>query len=384
MPISMPRSYKLVPRRALPAAILVVAALLTACSSGQKKPQPAELPPVAALMGTQLAWSAQMGPGNASLAPLFAAGRVFVASNAGTVAALDAATGKDVWRVGLDTPIAAGVGSDGQTAAVITRNNQLVAMADGRELWRARLPARSFTSPLVAGQRVFVLTADRTVTAFDGKTGARLWSQNRPAEPLVLSQTGALLAVGDTLVAGLSGRLVGLNPDNGAVRWEVPVATSRGTNEVERLVDVVAGASRLGNSVCVRSFQTSVVCLDGLNGRAVWSRSAQGHQGVDGDDQLLWGVESDGKVLAWQRQTGTPVWTLESLRFRGLSMPLAWSRALVLGDQDGWVHFLSKQDGQTLARAATDGTAIVGKPVWTGQTWVVVTRTGGVFGFRPE
>jgi hypothetical protein len=65
-------------------------------------------------------------------------------------------------------------------------------------------------------------------------------------------------------------------------------------------------------------------------------------------------------------------------------MPLAWNRALVLGDQDGWVHFLSKQDGQTMARVATDGTAIVGKPAWTGQTLVVVTRTGGVFGFRPE
>ena len=141
------------------------------------------------------------------------------------VAALDAETGRDVWRLNLGTGIAAGVGSDGETAAVVTQGNELVAIVNGKESWRARLPARTFASPLVAGKRVFVLTADRTVTAFDGQTGARLWSQSRSAEPLVLGQAGVLLAVGDTLVAGLSGRLVGLNPLTGSVRWEAPVAT---------------------------------------------------------------------------------------------------------------------------------------------------------------
>lgn len=384
MPISMPRSYKLVPRRALPAAILVAAAFLTACSSGQKKPQPAELPPVAALMGTQLAWSAQVGPGNASLAPLFAAGRVFVASNAGTVASLDAATGKEVWRVGLDTPIAAGVGSDGQTAAVITRNNQLVAMVDGRELWRTRLPARSFTSPLVAGQRVFVLTADRTVTAFDGKTGARLWSQNRPAEPLVLSQTGALLAVGDTLVAGLSGRLVGLNPDNGAVRWEVPVATSRGTNEVERLVDIVGPVSRIGSSVCGRAYSAAVGCVDASRGTLAWTKGAQGTTGVHGDDRLLFGSEADGRFVAWQRATGEPAWSIDRLKYRGLSAPLALGRVVAVGDSRGLVHLVSREDGSEMTRLTTDGSAIEAAPVLAGDALVVQTRNGGVFAWRPQ
>ena len=75
------------------------------------------------------------------------------------------------------------------------------------------------------------------MTAFDGATGRKLWVQSRPGEPLVLQQPGSLQAVGDTLVAGLSGRLVGLNPNNGTVRWEVPLASPRGTNEIERLVD---------------------------------------------------------------------------------------------------------------------------------------------------
>jgi outer membrane protein assembly factor BamB len=93
---------------------------------------------------------------------------------------------------------------------------------------------------------VFRAGADRSVTAFDGQTGRRLWSQQRPGEPLVLRQAGVLLAVGDTLVAGLAGRLVGMNPVNGSVRWDAPIATPRGTNDVERLVDLVGGVSRDG------------------------------------------------------------------------------------------------------------------------------------------
>ena len=146
-------------RRALPAVGLAAVVLLSACSSSNKKPQPAELPPVAALMGTQVAWSAQVGESHASLAPLFVAGKVFAAGNSGTVVAIDATTGKDAWRLDLKTPIAAGVGSDGQTAAVVTRNNQLVAIGNGDELWRVRLPARSFTAPLVADRRGDVFMA---------------------------------------------------------------------------------------------------------------------------------------------------------------------------------------------------------------------------------
>ena len=363
------------------AAVLVS---LVACSSGAKKPEPSPLPPVAALMGTQLAWTAQVGAGNGSLAPVVAAGRVFVAGASGTVAALDGASGRDVWRMNLGVPIAAGVGSDGQTAAVVTQANQLVALADGREVWRVRLPARAFTAPLVAGARVFVLTADRTVTAFDARNGARLWVQSRTTEPLVLSQSGALLAVGDTLVAGLSGRLVGLNPVNGSVRWEAPVATARGTNEVERLVDIVGPVSRIGNSVCVRAYSAAVGCVDASGGTVVWSRTALGTSGVHGDDRLVFGSDNDGRFQAWQRSSGEPAWDLQRLKYRGLSAPLALGRVVAVGDNSGLVHLISREDGSEMTRLSTDGSPILAAPVLSGDALVVQTRNGGVYAWRPQ
>src|SRR5205814_7608007 len=124
----------------------------------------------------------------------------------GTVAAFDGASGRELWRASVGAPLAAGVGSDGQLTAVVTRDNEVVTLSQGKVLWRQKLAALAYTAPFVAGGRVFVLTADRSVSAYDGQGGRRLWTQQRPGEPLVLRQSGVMLAIGDTLVVGLSGR----------------------------------------------------------------------------------------------------------------------------------------------------------------------------------
>ena len=372
-------------RRVVRALVATAAVcLLAACSSSPKAPQPAPLGPVANLMGTSLVWSAQVGAGHVGLQPLVAGGRVWAASAAGSVLALDARSGAVAWRAELNTPLAAGVGSDGETAAVVTRENQLVALRDGREVWRVRLNARSFTAPLVAGKRVFVLAADRSISAYDSANGARLWATTRPADPLVLHQPGALLAVGDSLVAGVSGRLAGFNPDNGAVRWEVPVASPRGTNEIERLVDIVGPAARLGASVCARAYGAVVGCVDASRGVPVWTKPAQGTTGVHGDDRLLFGSESDGRLVAWRRDNGEPAWTIDRLKYRELSAPLALGRVVAFGDNTGLVHLVSREDGSEMTRLSTDGSPVLSQPVLAGDALVVQTRNGGLYAWRPQ
>ncbi|RYF64758.1 MAG: outer membrane protein assembly factor BamB, partial [Comamonadaceae bacterium] len=276
------------------------------------------------------------------------------------------------------------VGSDGSMAAVVTRDNELVALQGGKVLWKQRLTAETFTAPLVAGRRVFVQSADRTTSAWDGQTGRRLWTQQRPAESLVLKKPGVMLAVGDTLVTGIGGRLVGMNPANGSSRWEAPIAAPRGTNDVERLVDLTGSVSRIGNSVCARAYYATVGCVDAERGGVVWSKPASGADGVGGDDRLVFGTESNGNVMAWRRTDGERAWVSERLKYRTLTAPLSAGRSVILGDSTGWVHFLSRDDGSPLNRLSPDGSAIVTTPVLSGNTVVVVTRNGGVLGYRPE
>jgi outer membrane protein assembly factor BamB len=367
---------------------IALASVLAGCSlwsGGSAKPVPADLGANVPVLGVRQAWTARVGgTGGFPLEVHTAGNMVTLASADGVVAAIDARTGGDLWRTALSEPLSAGVGSDGKTAAVVARSNALIVLEAGRERWRQTLAAQVFTPPLVAGGRVFVLSADRSVAAYDAATGRKIWSQQRTGEPLVLRQAGVLLAVGDTLIVGFSGRVVGLNPDNGSVRWEAPLASSRGTNDVERLVELVGRTSRVGDSVCARAFQATVGCVNAARGSVTWSQPASGSEGVHGDGDAVFGAESNGTVIAWNRKDGTRLWATDRLKHRKLTAPLLLGRSVVVGDDTGLVHLLSRTDGSPLNRVTTDSSGIAAAPVVAADTLIVVTRNGGIYGYRPD
>ena len=367
----------------LPYASMALA-LLAACSTGTGPPKPAELGPLVPLLNVKQVWAARVGTVEFPLTLSVSGNTVLAAASDGAVVALDGASGRELWRANVGASLAAGVGGDARLAAVVTQGNELIALAEGREVWRQKLVAQAYTAPFVAGGRVFVLTADRAVHAFDGVGGRKLWTQQRPGEPLVLRQAGVLMAVGDTLVAGLAGRLTGLNPLNGSPRWELPIATPRGVNDIERLVDLVGPVSRLNETVCVRAFQASVGCANAERGVLQWTKPADGSVGLDGDELLVFGAESDGKLIAWRRADGDRVWSTDVLRYRGLTAPRVVGRSIAVGDASGLVHLISRQDGSVLNRLTTDGSAIAAAPALVGDTLVVVTRSGAIFGFQPQ
>lgn len=370
---------------ALTTLVFIIA--LGGCSilGGDTKPKPQDLGTNISILGVRPVWTAKLGP--TSGAPLVAnvhGTTVTIASTDGIVAAMDAKTGADLWRIHLKEPLAAGVGSDGHLTAVVSHNNILVVLDAGREKWRQPLNAPAYTAPLVAGGRIFVLTVDRSVVALDAATGQRLWAQQRPGEPLVLHQSGVLIAVGNTLVAGISGKLIGFNPDNGAIRWETAVSTSRGTNDVERLVELVGRVSRVRDSVCTRAFQSVVGCIDASRGALSWTQKSSGSEGVDGDENFVYSTENNGIVSAWGRADGKRAWTTDKLQYRKLTAPLLLGRSVVVGDNTGWIYFLSREDGSLLNRLATDGSGISVAPVVAVDTLVTITNAGNVYGFRPD
>jgi outer membrane protein assembly factor BamB len=368
----------------------LTASLLTACAGGGDKSKPAELATNVPKLGVRLAWTARVGAVNFPLNIAVAAvnkdnnATFIVASGDGVVASIDAASGRESWRAQAGKALAAGVGADGSSAAVVTSSNELVTFDNGREVWRQKLGTSSYTAPLVSGGKVFVLGADRAISAFESVGGKQLWSQKRSTEALTLRQSGVLLMVSDTLVSSVAGRLVGINTLDGNIRWSTPIASARGTNEIERLVDLVGRVSSNDEVVCARAYRVSVGCVNTSRGSLLWTKPAVGLEGVQGDADTLFGAEADGKVIAWNRVNGERLWQTEQLLNRNLSAPAVLDKAIVVGDSTGLVHFLSKTDGSSLNRMTTDGSAIAAAPVVVGNTLVVVTRNGGVFGFIAE
>ena len=363
----------------------LVGTLLAACASDKPKPTPLEA--VTAQIAGRQVWNAKLDSVQFPLAVTVRDGNFIVAGTDGSVLALDAASGREVWRGQAGARLSAGVGSDGRRAAVVTVDNELVVLDQGAKLWSTRLASRTTTAPLVAGERVFVLGVDRVVHAFDALDGRRLWALQRPGEALTLAQPGVLSAHKDTLVAGIGAVLTGVDPTTGSVRWEVPITSPRGTNEVERLNDLVGPVLRLGDQFCARAFQTAVGCanITGVDRASLrWSRVAGGQQAIGGDADFIFGADASDRLTAWKTAGGELAWSNERLLFRGLSAPLSAGRTVAFGDAEGQVHFLDRTDGKTLLRLPTDGSPVVGQPVLSGTTMLVFTRNGGLFAFRPE
>jgi outer membrane assembly lipoprotein YfgL len=359
-----------------------VALVLAACSADKPKPTP--LQNFEAKISGRQVWSLDISDINFPLVPAVRDGTFFVASGNGTVLALQADTGAERWRADVRGAIAAGVGSDGRYASVVTRGNEVVVLDAGKEIWRKRLASAVVTPPLVAGERVFVMGVDRAVHAFDVLDGRRLWTLQRPGDPLTLAQAGVVTAFGNSLLVGQGSRLAAVDPLKGSVLWEVPMATPRGTNEVERLADLVGPASRVGERFCIRSFQSAVACADAAQGRVSWSRNAGGIEAVGSDGERVFGADASDRITAWRASNGDVVWSSERLLYRGLSGALAVGPSVVFGDSQGFVHFLSAAEGELQLRLSTDGSAVVGTPAISGSTLLVTTRKGGLFAFRPS
>jgi outer membrane assembly lipoprotein YfgL len=359
-------------------------ATLLGCSSGPSKPKAAPLEAIGSPIAGRVVWNQRIGKVQFPLVVAVNAGTFTLAGGDGVVLALQADTGRELWRASVGSPLSAGVGSDGRFAAVVTRSGELVVLEAGREVWRKSLGVRVNTAPLVAGERVFVLASDRSVQAFDVFDGRALWNLRRAGDPLTLSQGGVISAFKNTLLVGQGPRLAGLDPGNGTVRWEVAVASPRGTNEIERLADLVGPASRVGDVVCARAFQAAVGCVNAERGSLVWSRNLGGLNAVAADADLVAAADASDRITAWKAPSGDVAWTSERLMYLGLSAPVLAGSTLVLGDENGTVHFLSRTDGTTRLRLNTDGSPVIGRPALADTTVLVVTRDGGVYAMRPE
>jgi outer membrane assembly lipoprotein YfgL len=361
----------------------MVGALLAACTSTPKH-DPTPLEPLAAQVTGRQVWQRSMGNVKFPLAVAVNGGIFTVADDDGVVMALQADTGRELWRTKTGETLSAGVGSDGRFASVVTRDNELITLDAGKQIWRAPLSSRVVTAPLVAGERVFVLGVDRTVQAFDALDGRKLWTYQRPNDALTLAKPGVLMPFKDTLVVGQGPKLAGLDPLRGSLRWEATVASPRGTNEVERLADLVGPAVRIGEVICTRAFQAAVACVNAERGSPVWTRNAGGIEGIGADAQMLVGADASDRISAWRTNDGAPAWTIEKLLYRDLTAPLGVGKAFVIGDVEGMVHWLSRETGDVVLRMPTDGTAIRVTPAASGLTLLVVTSAGGLFAFRPE
>jgi outer membrane protein assembly factor BamB len=370
-----------VARRAALAALLVFG--LAGCSGGSAGPKPAALEPLAEAQAPRELWRYRVGAADdAQLRPALAGDAVFAAAHDGTVARLDAASGRERWRTEVGARLLGAVGADARTVAVATGEGEVFALeaATGKQRWRARVSSEVLDAPLLAGALVLVRSADSRIHALDAADGKRRWVYQRTPAPLRLRTPQGMSAQGELVYAGFSaGKLVALDLAGGALRWEATVAVPRGTTELERVTDVVGDPEIVGREVCAAAFQGRVACFDAQAGSQLWARELSSVTGVSADARYAYVSDEGGAVHALDRSNGRSLWKQERLAHRQLSRPLPLGERIAVGDLEGYVHLLARDSGARVARAATDGSAIRAAPLAIPGGFLVQTRAGGLF-----
>ncbi|WP_439670730.1 outer membrane protein assembly factor BamB [Cupriavidus necator] len=378
------------PARAMTRALVAVACLATlgGCSlfSKENKHPPAELKPVSGTLSVRQAWKADVGKsGPYSMQPAAAGNNVYVSSNNGNVMALEGASGRVLWKSKADLDLTSGPGSDGSVTAVAGEKGAIYAFdASGKQIWKKQVNGEVLSAPLVGNGLVVVRTTDTRVFGLDAETGERRWIYQRSQTPLNLRAAMGMVFAGDGIVMGFPGGKLGvLTPGNGVLRWESAVSYPKGVSEIERLNDVTGLPMVSGRQVCATTFQGRVACLELASGQPQWGKDFSSPSGPAQDDNAIYASDEQSVVHAFDRQNGNERWKNNDLHNRRLGAPLALGRSVVMGDFEGYVHFLSREDGQVIARMKTDGSAITAAPVVAGQTLVIQTRDGDVYGFQP-
>jgi outer membrane protein assembly factor BamB len=357
-------------------------------SSKTEKNPPAPLVEFKPSLSVKTAWSVSVGSSRGfTFAPVLANGSVFAAAADGTVVRVDAATGSQVWRINAGVPLSAGVGSDGLLVAVAGEKGALIAFdADGKQRWKVQASSEVLAPPAVGQGVVIVRTVDNRITAYDAESGNRRWVVQRTAPPLTLRSAPGIVISGPTAYVGMpGGRLLALAVTNGGPRWEAPVGDPKGTTELERIADIAGMPVVAGRDACAAAYQGRVACFDSVTGAARWAKDFSSDVGVAVDERNLYAADDHGTVNAFVRDTGTGVWRNNKLANRRLSTPAAVNRTVAVGDSQGYVHFLSREDGAFVARVATDGSSLTGAvPVVDGRSVIFQTQAGTLVALAAE
>jgi outer membrane protein assembly factor BamB len=365
-----------------------VFALMTGCStlhslnpfaSKAKGNQPAPLVELKASMAVRTAWKLDVGRAQGyQFTPAIVENTLIAVGADGTMVRVDSATGRQVWRAKAGSDLTAGVGTDGTMFVVGGAKGKLMAFdLDGRPLWNAQLSSEILSAPAVGQGVVVARTVDNRIVGYDAKTGQKKWTiQHTPPALALRVAPGLVIRDTDVILGEPAGRLSALLLATGAPRWEISAAVGRGATELERVTDIGGTPVVVEDEVCTVTYQGRVGCFDLMTGSARWTRDVSSQVGVAADQRYVFVADDKGTMFAYNRDAGVSAWKNDKLAYRRLSTPVSYGRAVAVADYEGIVHFLSREDGAFLARAALDGSPVVSTPLVAGSNLIFQTQNG--------
>ena len=362
--------------------------VLSGCSSDKPagwvgmKDEPAELTEFTATAKFKMRWFGYIGDsGENLLQPTLTKDAVYSVSGKGSLRRLDIATGRQRWHIESGYKISGGVGS-GEGLVLIGSNKGDVLAYDenGKLRWMSKVSSEVLSVPQVADGVVMVRSGDGRIAGLDAADGKRIWVYERSTPALVVrSHAGVTIQRGVAFAGFAGGKLVAINIKNGEVLWETSVSQPRGNTELERISDITSNPVVDDEQVCAIAFQGRVACYDIAHGSPLWNREISSDKGMVLLRKFLYLSDAKGSVIVLDKTNGSAMWKNDQLFMRDITAPFVVMDFVVVGDKEGYLHGLSREDGSYAARIKLDGGAINASPIQLDDGLLVQTQSGSLY-----
>ncbi|RUR12821.1 outer membrane protein assembly factor BamB [Legionella sp. km772] len=346
-------------------------------------PQPKELKQIDSKLKITQNWSAPVGKSNKNLGylklqPVAKGGVIYTADASGLVQAVRESNGAIKWSTSLKHNLVSGPSVSAGVIAVGTNNSSLVLLdqTSGKELWQTNLSGELLSAPAIAHHKVIAKTIDGKVYAFDQASGKQLWMVDHGSPNLILKASSSPVIVGNQVLIGFSdGKLEAMELDSGRMVWQRSMAYATGSSDVERLVDIDADPIIKSSVAYLATYQGYIGALSLDNGEFLWKKPGSVYKNILFHSNTLFITDSNDVLWSIDSKTGHVNWKQTALKARGLTEPVLIGNDLVVGDKNGYLHFLDTQAGDLLARSQVSG-GVSSAPVAVGRKLYVLTNNG--------
>jgi len=345
--------------------------------------QPAKLVNFSETAKFKVRWHTSTGEGGANLLqPTIMGDAIFAASSKGKLTRLNPVTGKLVWQIETGLSVSGGTASGEGLVLVGGNKGDVYAYGEDGELrWKSKVSSEVLNISPVFDGRVLVRSGDGRIAGLNAADGKRIWIYERSTPALVVrSHAGIVIQRGVAYAGFAGGRLAAINIEDGSLLWESFVSQPQGITELERINDITSAPVVDDGQACAIAFQGRIACFDIAQGALLWSRDMSGDKGMMLLRKFLYLTDEKGFVITLDKNTGSTIWKNGLMLLRRNSAPLAVGNFVVVGDFQGYLHGLNREDGSFAARIELDkGGAVLTSPLALDDGLLVQTRNGELY-----